>query len=223
MAVHSGNKHAVAIRAGRVLPRNRVLGPRGKGIIYDLLGPDVEIRAVSILADSALSIASSLNVDADTSLGISGVFEQTCDFCCVITRDLQIEDDVSILVNGQLTLELPTSQRVYAAVAAGCDTALLVAGDVQLYTDVRMYVSGLRLLETDSSLIVQIARVVIADALLEITDAGLANADAVLSVVHPVDFSTDVRVYVLQRLAPDIDCEQIVYGLLICESHPIQS
>lgn len=61
-----------------------------------------------------------------------------------------------------------------------------------------------------------------ADVYLEITDAGLIRADAVLVVTRPVIFATDGELLILQRLVPDLATDQTIYAVLIRESHSIQ-
>ena len=43
------------------------------------------------------------------------------------------------------------------------------------------------------------------------------------TIVRDVDFGDDNELVVLRRVAPDIDALQIVYGLLIRESHAIST
>ena len=220
MAVRSGNKHTVATRPGTVLPRNRALGPRSVGIVWELLGPDVETRALNIQAEPFES--PQLSVWMDSGMLVSGAFERAGDSCLSIPRALQFENDVAARVSGQLLIEHDAALLISGALVADYDAAMAVANAFQRLADGRITVSGFFQREIDTVLTVRVLRAAEVDALLEITDAGLANADVVVTVVRPIYLPTDTDLFVLRRLAPDIETAQVVYAVPLKESHPIQ-
>lgn len=222
MAVRSGNKKAVTISRGAVLPRNRALGPRNTGIIWELLGPDVGTRALAIQIDAGLRINGLIVRDTDCALGISTAFETSADSRVAVARAAELQPDVVVRVSGRLQSERDSVLRIFDLLIHSADVGLAVASDLERFADAAVRVAGFRQLEPDAALVVIGTLDRRADVYLEITDAGLIRADALLVVTHPMFFVSDAELMTLQRLVPDPATTQTIYAVLIHESHLIQ-
>ena len=222
MAVRSGNKKTVTTRRGSVLPRNRALGPRNTGIIWDLLGPDVGTRALAVQVDAGLRINGLLGKDTDCAFGISAAFQTDADCGVAMAEAVELQLDVVVRVSGRLHSERDSMLQIFDLLIHSADVGLAVAGDLERFADAAVRVAGLRQFEPDAAIVVIGMLDRSADVYLEITDAGLIRADAVLVVTRPMFFASDTELLMLQRLVPDLATVQTVYAVLIHESHPIQ-
>jgi hypothetical protein len=222
VAVRSGNKKTVATRTGTVLPRNRALGPRNTGILWDLLGPDVETRALTIKVDTSLRVAGLLNRDTDGQLLVSAARETSADSRIAVSGVVEKNSDAAVRVSARLASERDAMLRIFGRTSRSSDARLAVANTVESLTDFLVRVAGFRQVEPDTSLVVIGLLDRSADVYLEITDAGLVRADTQLVVTRPVFFAAGEGLLVLQRLVPDLATHQTVYAVLIRESHSIQ-
>lgn len=222
MVVRSGNKKTVATSPGTVLPRNRALGPRNTGILWDLLGPDVGTSAFVMHADSGLHVAGLLSRDADCGALVFAAFETAADFRLAIAEAKELQTDAVIRVSARLTSERDAELRVFGTAVHSADARLAVANALERFADIAVRVSGASQRQTDASLTVIGVVNRSADVYLEITDAGLVRADALLVVTRPMFFAGDEELLVLQRLVPDLATDQTIYAVLIRESHSIQ-
>lgn len=222
MAVRSGKKKTIAIRPGRVLPRNHTLGPRNKGVLWDLLGSDVTVRPISVLTDTVLQVTGAYSRDVDTGALVSTAFEVTADLRFVITEALLLLADVTARVSVQSGIEYDGMLLVFGAAVHNADTQIAISNARQWLPGLMARISGVVQNELDGCLTVTAAVNRDADILFDITDAGLANADMLLTITKPMGFAVDMEMSVLQRLAPDVETVLVVYGLLIEESHVIQ-
>ena len=222
MAVRSGNKKTIATRPGTVLPRNRALGPRNTGILWDLLGPDVGTRAISIHADAGLRVAGLLSRDADCGALVFAAFETAADFRLAVAEAIELQPDAVVRVSARLASERDAVLRVFGTAVHSADVRLAIANALERFADIAARVSGASQCQTDACLTVIGVVNRSADVYLEITDAGLVRADALLTVTRPVIFATDGELLILQRLVPDLATDQTIYAVLIRESHSIQ-
>ena len=222
MAVRSGNKKTIATSPGTVLPRNRALGPRNTGILWDLLGPDVGTRAFVIYADAGLRVTGLLSRNADCGALVFAAFETAVDSRLAVAEAVELQTDAVIRVSARLTSERDAVLRVFGRTAHSADARLAVANAVESHADLFVRVAGFRQIQTDAYLTVIGIVNRSADVYLEITDAGLVRADALLVVTRPMFFAADEELLVLQRLVPDLATDQTIYAVLIQESHSIQ-
>jgi len=112
--------------------------------------------------------------------------------------------------------------RIFGTAVRSADAQLAVANTVESLADFSVHVAWSRQIQTDAYLTVIGIVNRSADVYLEITDAGLIRADAVLVVTRPMFFAADEELLVLQRLVPDLATDQMIYAVLIYESHSIQ-
>ena len=222
MVVRSGNKKTIATSPGTVLPRNRALGPRNTGILWDLLGPDVGTSAFVIHADSGLEVAGVLSRDADSGVRVFAAFESAVDCRLAVAEAIELNADAVVRISAWLTSERDAVLRVFGRTARSADARLAIANAVESHADFLVRVAGFRQTQTDAYLTVIGIVNRSADVYLEITDAGLVRADAVLVVTRPMFFAADEELLVLQRLLPDPATNQTVFAVLIRESHSIQ-
>lgn len=222
MVVRSGNKKTITTGLGTVLPRNRALGPRNTGILWDLLGPDVVTSAFVIHADTGLHVAGVLSRDADCGALVFAAFETTADFRLAIAEATEMQTDAVVRVSARLASERDAMLRVFGRTSRSADARLGIANTVESLADFFVRVAGSRQIQTDAYLTVIGIVNRSADVYLEITDAGLVRADALLVVTRPVFFTADEELLVLQRLVPDLATDQTIYAVLIRESHSIQ-
>ena len=222
MVVRSGNKKTITTGLGTVLPRNRALGPRNTGILWDLLGPDVGTSAFVIHADAGLHVAGLLNRDADCGALVFAAFETTADFRLAIAEATEMQTDAVVRVSARLASERDAMLRVFCRTSRSADARLGIANTVESLADFFVRVAGSRQIQTDAYLTVIGIVNRSADVYLEITDAGLIRTDAVLVVTRPMFFAADEDLLVLQRLVPDLATDQTIYAVLIYESHSIQ-
>lgn len=222
MAVRNGKKKTIATRSGTVLPRNRALGPRNTGILWDLLGPDVGTRAFVIHVDARLRVAGLLSRDADCGALVFAAFETAVDSRLAVAKAIELQPDAAIRVSARLTSERDAVLRVLGTTVHSADVRLAVANALGRLADFVVRVAGSRQSQTDACLTVIgiVDRSV--DVYLEITDAGLIRADALLTVTRPMLFAADEELLVLERLVPDLATNQTIYAVLIRESHSIQ-
>jgi len=222
VAVRSGNKKTIATSLGTVLPRNRALGPRNTGILWDLLGPDVGTSAFVTHADAGLKVAGLLSRNADCGVLVFAAFETAVDSRLAVAESIEWQPDAVIRVSGRLTSERDAVLRVFGTAVRSADARLAVANALERFADIAARVSGASQRQTDASLTVIGIVNRSADVYLEITDAGLFRADALLVVTRPMFFAADEGLLVLQRLVPDLATNQTIYAVLIRESHSIQ-
>ena len=222
MAVRSGNKKTIAKRTGTVLPRNRALGPRNTGILWDLLGPHVGTTAFVIHADAWLKVAGLLSRNADCGVLVFAAFETAVDSRLAVADVIELQTDAVIRISARLASERDAVLRVFGTTVRSADARLSIANALESLADFLVRVSGSRQTHADAYLTVIGIVNRSADVYLEVTDAGLVRADALLTVTRPVIFATDGELLILQRLVPDLATDQTIYAVLIRESHSIQ-
>ena len=222
MVVRSGNKTTIATSPGTVLPRNRALGPRNTGILWDLLGPDVGTGAISIHADAALRVDGLFSRDADCGALVFAAFETAADFRLAVAEAVELQADAVMRVSARLASERDAMLRVFGTAVHSADARLAVANALEVLADFFVRVAGSRQIQTDAYLTVIGIVNRSADVYLEITDAGLIRTDAMLVVTRPMFFAADEELLMLQRLVPDLATDQTIYAVLIYESHSIQ-
>ena len=127
MAVRSGNKKTIATGLGTVLPRNRALGPRNTGILWDLLGPDVVTSAFVIHADTGLHVAGVLSRDADCSVRAFAAFEAAVDCRLAVAEVVEMNTDAMVMVSARLESERDAVLRVFGRTSRIADARLGIA------------------------------------------------------------------------------------------------
>ncbi|MHB1461993.1 MAG: hypothetical protein ACYC1M_11980 [Armatimonadota bacterium] len=167
MAVHNGRKQTVVTRSAQVLPRTRMLGPRNKGIIYDLLGPSVASLSVSISVDVRLSVVRALSVVADCGVLVVGTRELIADTAVCITGAVQSDYDAMVRVNRPLVTDGDISLQVNGFLACDCDSMVAVSSLVDFFCDMSARISSAFQIDVDT--------------LLQATRTGLTNVDLATS------------------------------------------
>lgn len=163
MAVHNGRKQTVVTRSAQVLPRTRMLGPRNKGIIYDLLGPGVASQAVSISVDVRLSVVRALSVVADCGVVVVGTRGQSSDVRLYVTGAMQSDNDAMVQVNRPLVTDGDISLQVSGQLGCDCDSMVAVSSLVECFCDMNACISSAFLVDVDT--------------LLQATRTGQTNVD----------------------------------------------
>lgn len=235
MAVRSGKKAVVTAKAAAVLPRNRALGPRNSGVIYELLGSAAPTsHSLSVTTDIRAKVFGTLTRQADTKSAVTSAILRTIDAQVLVALRRGFDSDVrlamdcafAVYADGSLAIvdpELLRSDlrlRICGAGAQDGDLKLSITNCCELWPDSRAVIFGRIDRNSDLRIVVSGAVGLLGDVLAEIDD-GILSADSWMTIVRDVDFSADNEIMVLRRVAPDIDTLQIVYGLLIRESHAI--
>lgn len=235
MTLRSGKKAVVTTKAAAVLPRNHALGPRNSGVIYELLSSDAPTsHSLSVTTDIRAKVFGTLTRHADTKSAITRSVLRTVDAKLAVALRRQFDSDVrltmdcafAVYADGSLAIVDPEllrpdlRLRICGTGAQDGDLKLSITNCRELRPDSRAVVFGRTDPRPDLRMVVSGAVSLLGDVLAEIDD-GILSADSWMTIVGDVDFADDTELAVLRRVAPDTDALQIVYGLLIRESHAI--
>lgn len=126
MAVRKGRKNALSPARGTVIPTNRLLGPVGKAVVYELPEATNDVRTVARTADVSATVTRSLNVEADLRASVAGYVDFSIDERLLVIRPVNTISDLRLVINRVLDIRPDLRSAVFRPKERSLDCALIV-------------------------------------------------------------------------------------------------
>lgn len=137
MAVRKGRKNALSPARGAVIPTNRMLGPVGKAVVYELPEATNDVRTVARTADMSATVTQSLNVEADLRASITVHVDFGIDGRLLVIRPVNTIGDLRLVINRVLDLRPDLRSAVFRSKERAFDCALVVLHRLMTDADVK--------------------------------------------------------------------------------------
>lgn len=158
---------------------------------------DVEAEVTHLLTmqfDLSLQPYAHRSLDTDILIEVPYPVLFSADTSAVITRAISSETGQRIVILGSIDRIADLMQSVWSNIERQMDTCVTVGKWVGFETDQALRIGNTAVLDCDTAWIIECR----------------------------MSVSFDIQIRTTTRLVPDLDSIQIVYGLIICESHPIE-
>lgn len=137
MAVHSGRKHVPILARGTVAPRNRALGPIGKGIAFELPGATSDIRTLARTADVVATVIKAVDLGTDLRASVTADLECGFDARMLVVHPVNAAFDLQQVVRRPLRVVPDARLAVFRPMERLSDTALVVLHRVMSDADAK--------------------------------------------------------------------------------------
>jgi hypothetical protein len=137
VAVRKGRKNTFSLDRGTVMPRNRVLGPVGKAIIFELPEATSGIRTTARAVDISAVTVKSLDIRADLKVSTTGQADAGFDSRLLVVRPVGFDGRLRITVFHISDLRPDSRTAVFGLMERPVDGAVIVLHRLMTDADVK--------------------------------------------------------------------------------------
>lgn len=182
----------------------------------------IALNAANVLADQRVAVSNSLFTGFDVDAEIRRLVAKQFDLSLRSHAVRTLFGDVLIFVPNPTLLAADTAVAVSRRLSVGSDQRIAVSASIERLADCLQSVWGRIEQRSDTRVVAGERTALDADQAWLIGNTRIANCDVTAAIACLMALTSDVEIRTTTRLAPDVDLRQMVFAVILRESHIIE-